>query len=129
MRHTQPTPEQEAAWKEWVASRPDHVRVVAEHFEPWHLYRLSTTGHRVLVIGFDEMDEGVRVRIAVLGRYNAVVFDRQVFGIDPATLTPCDPPSPDEPVGTLLTKQEDVDQHLDHVRSRLQGVQIKRSDP
>jgi histone acetyltransferase (RNA polymerase elongator complex component) len=51
-RFKQPTPEQEAGWKQWVAAQPEAVRKVAERFDPWTLYRLKTTNHRVSIVSF-----------------------------------------------------------------------------
>jgi hypothetical protein len=42
-----PTAEQEASYAAWVAERPPAVRVIAERFTPWELYRLKTTNQRV----------------------------------------------------------------------------------
>lgn len=100
-RWRDPTDEQVAGYRAWIGDRPPHVRAVAERFDPWTLYRLKTTGHRVTVVGFDEYEDGrVTLRINVEGRFNVVAFERQVFGIDPDDLVECDLPGPDEPVGS-----------------------------
>ncbi len=101
MRYVEPTSEQLEGWKSWVAERPEKVRVVAERFDPWTLYRLKTSGHRVTVGGFDELQDGRgTVRVTVSGEFNFVSFERGVFGIDPNDLEECDLPGPDEPLGT-----------------------------
>lgn len=115
-RHIEPTAGQIREWKKWVAKRPPHVRAVAEKFDPWTLYRMRSTGHRVTLVSFGEApDKTVTLTVAVLGRFNATAFERQVFGIDPADLTECDLPAPDEPVGAILT-QEQVTGNMDEIR-------------
>ena len=119
-RYIEPTPEQEAQWRQWVAERPDNVRVVAERFEPWTLYRMKSTGHRVIVRSFDEEEGGgVTVRVVVSGRFNLVTFERAVFGVNPDDLTPCDPPAPEELVGAVLTDRSDIDAYVETARRDL----------
>jgi hypothetical protein len=103
-RVVQPTKEQEAEWREWVESRPPVVRAVAEKLDPWTLYRLNCK-HRVSIVSIFE-DGTVKVNIS--GRWNAIIAERQVFGIDPNDLEPCDPPGPDEPVGALMDLEDAV---------------------
>lgn len=110
----EPTAEQEAGWAAWVAERPPAVRAVAERFDPWSLYRLKSSGHRVLIYSFDEADP-VTLTVDVLARYNQLAFERRVFGIPPDDLEPCEPPAADEPVGAALT-QEEVGENLDAIR-------------
>ena len=102
-RHIEPTAAQKAAWREWVASRPESIRVVAERYDPWTLYRLKTTNQRVFLEAFSEpgADGKVTCRVGVSGMFNMVTFERSVFGIDPDDLEECDLPSTDEPVGSL----------------------------
>jgi hypothetical protein len=102
-----PSPEQEAGWQEWLSERPPHVRLVAEKFPPWELFRLKDSGHRVTIHGFHENgDESLSMTVHVLGAYNYVLFERTVFGIFPDDLEPCELPGPGEPVGAQLTPQE-----------------------
>lgn len=116
-RLIEPTPEEEAEHRAWVAERPAHVRAVAERFDPWSLYRLKSTGHRVVLRSFGEGEgDSVTLRVAILAEFNAVAFEREVFGIDPADLEPCEAPGPDEPVGAVLTEPEDIDAFVDAVR-------------
>ena len=118
-RISDPTPEQEAEWKEWTASRPAHVRAVVERFDPWSLYRMKSTGHRVPLVSFDEYQSGrVTVTVAVLGRFNQVLHERRVFGIDPDDLEPCELPGPDEAVGSAMS-QEEVENNLDVLRVKI----------
>lgn len=116
-RIQEPTPEQEAAWKEWVAARPDNVRVVAERFDPWSLYRMKSTGHRVTLASFGEGADGaVTLRVRVTGHFNVVVFDREVFGVDPNDLESCEAPTEGEATGTVLTEEDEIDKFVDAVR-------------
>jgi hypothetical protein len=115
-RFYDPTPEQQKGWDEWVASRPPNVRTVAEKFDPWSLFRMDT-GHRCTIASFAEDPDGkVTVTVNITGDHNLTMFDRRVFGIDPATLQPCDLPTADEPVGSVLTEQGDIDAYIDAVR-------------
>jgi hypothetical protein len=101
-RYFEPTPEQEAGWKEWVASRPDNVRVVAQRFEPFSLYRLKTSGHRVTVQSFGEtVDGAILLTVNVSPEFNFIVVERDVFDVDPDDLEPCELPPSDELVGTF----------------------------
>ena len=98
-RWTEPTPEQEENWREWVSSRPDSVRKNAERLPPWELFLMKSTGQRVTVYSYSE--DGT-VTVNVTGEFNAVMFDRQVFGIDPNDLEPCELPPGDDFLGTLI---------------------------
>jgi hypothetical protein len=111
-RLIEPSAEQEAAWKEWVETRPPGVREVAERFEPWSLYRLKSTGQRVTLRSI--ASDGT-VTVNVTGQFNLVTHERAVFGIDPDDLEPCDPPPPGEPVGSAMTQQE-VEDNIDALR-------------
>lgn len=103
MRWMEPTQEQIEGYREWVASRPDNVRAVAEKFEPWSLYRLKSSGHRVTIASFDEgTDNTITLKVAVTGQFNRVVFERLVFGVSPDDLEPCELPLEGEPLGTLI---------------------------
>ena len=111
-RYCQPTPEQQKGWAKWVKERPPEVRKIAERFDPWSLYLLKTTGQRVTLASISENDT---VTVNVLAEFNLVMHERQVFGINPNDLVPCDLPQPNEPVGALLTEQEVVD-NIDAMR-------------
>lgn len=116
-RFYDPTPEQHSGWNEWVASRPENVRAVAEKFDPWSLFLMPKTGQRCTIVSFGEADNGsVTLTVNITGEYNLTVFDRQVFGVDPSDLEPCDIPAPTEPVGTMLTNEGDVESFLNAVR-------------
>ena len=98
-----PSPEQVRDWESWVAGRPEPVRLVAARFKPWKLYRLKN-GHRVTLVSFAETADGrVTLTVSVTGEFNFVVFERDVFGIDPDELEECERPAPGEPVGVADT--------------------------
>lgn len=115
-RIMEPTAEQETGYREWVASRPPTVRAVAERFEPWSLYRLKSSNHRVTIASFGEGQDGaVTLTVTVSGEFNLVMFERQVFGIKPEDLEPCDLPTDDEITGTMLSQQDAMD-NIDAMR-------------
>lgn len=119
-RYVDPTPEQEAGYREWLAERPAHVRAVAERFDPWSLYRLKSSGHRVTVYSFGEEAGGkVTLTVNVTGEFNVVSFARRVFGIDPDDLEPCELPAPDEPVGAVLVQEEDIEAYIETRRGQM----------
>jgi hypothetical protein len=84
-----PTNEQRQAWQTWLDERPPHVKSVAGNFDPWAMYRLTTTGQRCQVIGFHETEnDGVTVYIYAEHETLGPMTGVQVFGIDPSTLVP-----------------------------------------
>ena len=112
--HYEPTPEQEADWQQWLAGRPEVIRKVASRFSPWMLYRMKSTGHRVVITSYSETDP-VTLTVAVLGRFNRVTMERRVFGIDPDDLEECPLPGPDEELGSTFTQEQAVE-NLDMMR-------------
>ncbi len=111
----EPTEDMQATWQEFLASRPDSVRLVAQRFTPWTLYKLKG-GHRVIVRSFDEHVDGtVTLTVNVTGDFNLVAFDRSVFGVDPNELEECELPAEGEILGTALTPDE-VDDNIDMLR-------------
>ncbi len=102
----EPTTEQRTGWNEWVAGRPDCVRVVAERFNPWTLYRMKNTGQRVTLYSFNE--DGT-MTVSVTGEFNLIEFDRVVFGINPDNLEECDLPADGEIVGEVLDEAQQVE--------------------
>ena len=101
-RWKEPTEHNIRGYTEWIATRPEAVQAVARRFDPWTLYRMKSTGQRVCVIGFDEMEAGgVCVRVEVSGDFNFVTHERQVYGIDPDDLVECDLPTAAEITGSL----------------------------
>lgn len=97
----EPTDAQEKAWKDWCTTRPPAVRAVALRFRPWKLYQLKSSGHRVTIRSFGEEKDGtISLTVAVTGEFNAVMFERGVFGIKPDDLVECELPLPGEIVGS-----------------------------
>lgn len=116
-RFYEPSPKQEKGWKKWVKGRPENVRVVAERLDPWSLFVMKETGQRAMVRSFSEEDDGrVTVTVAVTGEFNLTLFDREVFGVDPNDLEPCDLPDPAEATGVMFTGEE-VDANIDALRA------------
>lgn len=97
MNHYDPTDAQLREWNQWLNGRPQVIQDLAARFPPWKLFRLKDSGHRVVPYSFNE--DGT-LTVTVLGKFNFVAFDRNVFGIDPADLDECDLPLPTE---TLCT--------------------------
>lgn len=110
--------EQKKAWDEWVATRPSVIQEMCKRFPPDRLYRLKTSNNRVTLYSYSESGT---LTVNVTGEYNAIVFDRQVFGIKPEDLEECDLPSADEITGTVLTEKEDVESFIDMVRPAIVG--------
>jgi len=112
----EPTKGQLRAWAKWVRERPASVREVAQRFNPWTLYRVKSTGQRVVISSFQETKDGaVTITVEVSGQYNAVMFDREVFGYGPDDLEECDLPAADAVIGTLLSPEQ-VDDNIDLMR-------------
>jgi len=91
------TEEQRLAYEEWCAERPEAIRVVAEKFCPQKLYRIKSTGQRVIIESYFEPDEehGVTLRVTVHPAFNPERFDIVpfgVYGIKPEDLEECDLP-------------------------------------
>lgn len=101
-------------WTEWVATRPPIIQELIALLPPDRLYRMKTTGSRVTLVSYAE-DRTVTVFVS--GEFNAVMFDRQVFGVSPDNLEECELPAKDDFLGTLLTEPEQVDAFIDAVRS------------
>ena len=74
------------AFNAWVETRPPVVQALCERLPPDRLYRLKSSGHRVTLRSYCE--DGT-VTVNVTGQYNALAFDRYVFGIAPADLEEC----------------------------------------
>lgn len=127
-KYYEPTEDETKTYYEWVATRPLVVRAVAMRFLPWELYRMKSSGHRVTPYSFDEeLDGRVTLTVAVTGRFNAVAFERRVFGISPDDLEPCEIPNDGEIVGAALT-QEEAHEMIDEIRLRMRPDLWKR-DP
>jgi hypothetical protein len=92
-------------WKLWYETRPEVIQQLARRFRPWKLYRLRSSGHRVVLYAFNEDNT---LTVSVLGRFNLLKFERRVFGIPPDDLEECDLPGLDEPLGVTLTAEEQL---------------------
>jgi len=122
-RWTTPTDEQVQTYADWVGERPEPVKLLAQRFDPWTLYRLKNPddpddpGHRVTIYGFQE--DGTLI-VNVTGQFNFIGFGRRVYGILPDDLVECDLPEVDEPVGTFMTKE----QTLEYINARRQEAGV-----
>ena len=127
--YVEPTAEQEAGWAEWVASRPDNVRAVAERFNPWTLYRFKDSAQRCTLVSFGAHDDGsVTLTVNVTGQFNLVAFDRSVFGVDPGNLEECDLPTDGEINATMLTDEGDIEAFVDFVRPAVLAARADNDD-
>lgn len=99
-----------AAFDAWVATRPPVIQELCKRLPPDRLYRLKSSNHRVTLYSYSENGT---VTVNVTGQYNALTFERRVFGISPDDLEECELPGPDEPLGVMLTERADVDRFID----------------
>ena len=99
-------------WLKWVEALPRIAREVAQLFNPWTLYCLKSTGQRVVVYSF--ADDGT-MSVAISAKFNAVLFENLVFGINPNDLEECELPLSDECLGAVLS-QEEVAENLEALR-------------
>jgi hypothetical protein len=111
-RVTEPSDEDIREWLKWVEERPEPVKSIAKRFDPWSLYRFRDGGQRATLVS---ISENGTVTVRVTGEFNIVMFDRDVFGVNPDDLEPCDLPGPDEVLGTWMTPTE-VDENIDALR-------------
>jgi hypothetical protein len=114
--------ERDPEWSAWLAERPAEIRALIDRYPPNRLYRMED-GHRVTIEAYSE---GGTVTVRVSGQYNFVMFERGVFGIDPATLVECDLPGPGELLGAMLTTRREIKQHLARMRADMKR-QMKRA--
>lgn len=75
---------------------------------------MKNSGHKVTIYSYHEDNT---VTVNVTGEYNAVVFERHVFGIKPDDLEECDFPDDNEPLGTAITDPNDVKDFIEKTRS------------
>ncbi len=73
---------------------------------------MKSTSQRVTL---SSICEDGTISVSVSADYNFVLHERNVFGIDPNDLEPCEIPSSDELVGSVLT-QEQVEENIDALR-------------
>lgn len=112
MRFCTPTKKQETGYRRWVRKLPEPARALAERFDPWTLYLLKSTGHRVMIQSFS--DDGT-MTVIVSGKFNLVLHEREVFGISADDLEECDLPAAGEQLGAALSRAEAAD-NLDALR-------------
>lgn len=105
--------ENQQMWAKWLQERPPIIQQMAADYPPDRLYHYKTTNQRGTIYSYAE--DGT-VTLNVTGEYCLVEFPRSVFGVDPAKLVECDLPPPEEPVGTLLKTNEQVEQHINTVK-------------
>ena len=104
----------EDAFEEWLDGRPDIIREVATKCPPGRLYLLKISNHRVFPYSYSE--DGT-ITVVVSGEYNAVLFERKVFGIHPNDLVECDLPKKGEALGVLLSDDKLIDAYLSYIGS------------
>ncbi len=107
-----PTPEQESGLAQWISERPPQVRVIMERLNFYELFKMKSTGQRVIV---HSVSEDGTVTVSVSAQFNAVLMERSVFGVDPDDLEPCELPAENEIVGAVLS-QEGADENIDVLR-------------
>lgn len=93
------------ALNKWIKQLPKSCRKIAEKYPPTKLYFDKSCKLRVVIISYYENGT---VGTSVLGKYNLITFERNVFGVQPGDLSECDLPSPNEKVGVLLTDEKDI---------------------
>lgn len=110
------TDEMVAKYERWIQSDDfsEAAAANARRFPPWKLFRMQDTGQRVTTLAF--ADDGT-IRVLVSGEYNFLVFERQVYGIDPNNLEECDLPLPNERLGVILTTDEELDSYIGDIKS------------
>lgn len=106
-------PIDEVAFNEWVDTRPPIIQEMCRKWRPDILYRMGENGNRVLI---ESWSEDGTVTVSVSGEFNAVMFDRNVFGVDPNSLVECDLPEEGEILGSVLSEQRDIEAFIDATR-------------
>jgi hypothetical protein len=115
----------EDTWREWLSTRPEVIRKVAERLLPNRLYRLTTTGQRVTLEAYRE--DGT-VTVGVRGQFNRTPFEQEVFGVNPDDLIECDLPGPHERVGAILTNLDEIKMYQDAMRPIVLALRIANPD-
>jgi len=96
----------ENGWAEWVSSRPPVIQEMCKSLPPGRLYRMKPHGQRVTIISYSENGT---VTVSISGTFNAIIFERQVFGVAANSLEECDLPEAGEVLGALLTDRSDIE--------------------
>jgi len=104
------------SWDEWVKTRPPEIQELCKKLPPDRLYKMKDSGHRVTLHSYSE--DGT-VTVNVTGEYNALTFERQVFGVNPDDLQECDLPDECEQLGAMLTESEQIDEMVELVSEAL----------
>lgn len=102
-----------AGWDTWVSSRPPVVQDLCRRFPPDRLYAMKPGGQRVTVVSYSE--DGT-VTVHVRAEWNFVIFQREVFGVDPTHLEECDLPSDGELTGAVFTTDAEVKSYCGTLR-------------
>lgn len=105
-------------WHKWIKTRPLVIQELAKRIPSDRLYLLKTSNHRVEIYGYVEDNTLI---VSVLGKWNKVMFERNVFGIKPEDLEECDLPLSDEKVGVMLT-QEEGEQYVERLGAIKRGM-------
>lgn len=90
-------------YEAWLKTVPPEIRELAEKYPPWFLYRDSATGYRAVIHAYTPKG---KVRCHFLAAFNKIDFERDVHDMDPAQLTPCEPPDENEEVGLTIPPED-----------------------
>lgn len=101
----EPTDDEKQEWSEWLSSRPVVIQQLGEQFQPWGLYKLKNTGQCVYPCAFNEDGS---LTVVVSAEFNAVLEERQVFGVLPKNLEPCELPGKGAAVGYIVWRSGDI---------------------
>lgn len=98
----EPTDAEMREWEAWVRSRPAGVQAAAQRFVPWRLYRMRSSGQRVVVVGYGlDPDGRADLIVDVLYRFNTLFEQRRLHDVALDDLVECDLPGPGEAVGPV----------------------------
>lgn len=121
-RYVDPKLKQLEQWEAWKARQQPAVQAMAARFDPWSVYRLKTTGQRGVIAALEENDDGTwTFSLAITGQFNLVTVDALVHGVRCEDLEPSDLPGEGEPLGTMLTKPEDIAAYVEAHRPLASG--------
>lgn len=120
------TASQKDMYEQWLAERPESVRkMVADHNLRFDvLYRRKSNDKRVIL---HALNEDGTVTVSVLCEYNPEtmlpggIFDRNVFGVDPADLEECDLPE-----GVIAIEGNDVDVESEEIQKEIKAPATAR---
>jgi hypothetical protein len=119
----EPSEQLQADYEAWVESgdMAPEIKAIALRMPPWKIFRMKSDGHRVTLIGFNN-DGTVTVNIS--GKFNLIIFERNVFGIDPDDLEECELPSRAEDVGSILKTDEEISSYMNDLKSGKSSEEI-----